>query len=382
MMEGSATNAQMGALLTAMRIKGETVEEITACADAMREKAKKVHREFDVMDIVGTGGDGTGTFNISTTAAFVAAAGGVKIAKHGNRSMSSKSGAADVLENLGVNISLAPEQCEKLVRDIGICFMFAQEYHASMKYAAPVRREIGIRNIFNLLGPLANPAEANLQIMGVYAECLAEPLAKVLVNLGVKRGMTVFGMDGMDEATVTSNTRVCEINNGAITSYYLEPGDLGFTKRRMQEVLGGDGAENARITQAVLSGRERGAKRDIVALNAGLCLYIAGKSKTFTEQSAFLHPFQNGTAAVFIGADQGRHALEDDADSAGGLFIVTDHGAGRKICVGGVKALHHPLAVMVGNIFKQGNIAKIQKNTPEFRKCCNCNRISFSFMIN
>jgi anthranilate phosphoribosyltransferase len=280
MMEGSATNAQMGALLTAMRIKGETVEEITACADAMREKAKKVHREFDVMDIVGTGGDGTGTFNISTTAAFVAAAGGVKIAKHGNRSMSSKSGAADVLENLGVNISLAPEQCEKLVRDIGICFMFAQEYHASMKYAAPVRREIGIRNIFNLLGPLANPAEANLQIMGVYAECLAEPLAKVLVNLGVKRGMTVFGMDGMDEATVTSNTRVCEINNGAITSYYLEPGDLGFTKRRMQEVLGGDGAENARITQAVLSGRERGAKRDIVALNAGLCLYIAGKSKT------------------------------------------------------------------------------------------------------
>ena len=283
MMSGTATQAQMGAFLTALRIKGETIEEITACANVMRAKALHIDTDKEVMEIVGTGGDGSGTFNISTTALFVIAAGGVPIAKHGNRSMSSKSGAADCLENLGVNITITPEQSKKVLDETDICFMFAQGYHSSMKYVAPVRREIGIRNIFNVLGPLTNPANAPLQLMGVYSEDLVEPLAKVLSNLGVKRGMVVYGEDGIDEATVSANTKVCEINNGEFKTYEITPEEFGFKRCNKSDLLGGDGKENAEIAKDILSGKEKGAKRDAVALNAGLSLYIAGKADSIKE---------------------------------------------------------------------------------------------------
>jgi len=281
MMDGTATHAQMGAFLTALRMKGESIDEITGSALAMREKAIHLNQEvLDVMDIVGTGGDEVGTFNISTTTAFVVAAGGVPVAKHGNRSVSSKSGAADVLEKLGINIAISAEHSRKILKEINLCFMFAQTYHSSMKHCAPVRREMGIRTIFNILGPLANPAGANMQLMGVYDENLVEPLAKVLANLGVKRGMVVHGCDGLDEATLTTRTKVCELEKGVLRSYYLDPEELGLKHCTLAELIGGDAEENAQITRSILNGTEQGAKRDIVVLNAALCLYLAGKTAT------------------------------------------------------------------------------------------------------
>ena len=281
MMDGTATHAQMGAFLTALRMKGESIDEITGSALAMREKAIHLNPVvLDVMDIVGTGGDEVGTFNISTTTAFVVAAGGVPVAKHGNRSVSSKSGAADVLENLGINIAISAEHSQKILDEINLCFMFAQTYHSSMKHCAPVRREMGIRTIFNILGPLANPAGASMQLMGVYDKNLVEPLAKVLSNLGVKRGMVVHGCDGLDEATLTTRTKVCEIESGVLNSYYLDPEELGLKYCTLAELIGGDAEENAKITRSILNGSEQGAKRDIVILNAALCLYLAGKAAT------------------------------------------------------------------------------------------------------
>lgn len=273
MMDGTATPAQIGSFLTAMRMKGETVEEITACATAMRDKAMKIKPGRDVIDIVGTGGDKTGTFNISTTAAFVVAAGGVPVAKHGNRGVSSKSGAADVLERLGANINLTAKQNEKILADTDICFMFAQVHHSSMKYAAPVRREMGARTIFNILGPLANPAEATMQLLGVYDITLVDPLSRVLSNLGVNRGLVVCG-GGMDEATLTGETTVCEIRFGEITRYLITPEQFGFTRCVLKDIQGGLPDENAEITRRVLSGEERGPKRDMVILNAALSLYL------------------------------------------------------------------------------------------------------------
>ena len=217
MMDGTATPAQMGALLAGLRMKGETVAEITACAEVMREKGLKINPVRKVIDIVGTGGDGTNTFNISTTSAFVVAAGGIPVAKHGNRGVSSKSGAADVLEKLGINLNLTPAQSEKILEQSNICFMFAQIYHSSMKYAGPVRKEMGVRTIFNVLGPLSNPAGATMQLMGVYDRKLVEPLAQVLANLGVVRGVAVSGSDGMDEVTLTGPTHVCEIRVGELS---------------------------------------------------------------------------------------------------------------------------------------------------------------------
>lgn len=281
-MDGTATQSQMASFLTALRMKGETIEEITAFASVMREKATKINSKNAVMDIVGTGGDGVGTFNISTTSSFVAAAGGVIVAKHGNRSASSKSGAADVLESLGANIAIGSEQSSKLLNDIGICFMFAPTYHSSMKYAAPVRKEIAVRTIFNILGPLSNPAAAELQIMGVFDKKLVEPLAQVLSNLGVKRGMAIYG-DGLDEATVTGKTTICEINNGTLSSYEIEPHELGLGVYSLDEIKGGTPAENAQITLDILSGNEKGAKLDIVILNSALALYCAGKGETIKE---------------------------------------------------------------------------------------------------
>lgn len=273
-MNGEATQAQMASFLTGLRMKGESIEEITACAAVMREKALKLNPSFDVIDIVGTGGDEAGTFNISTTSAFVVAAGGVPVAKHGNRSVSSKSGAADVLEHLGVNLGLAAEESERILEETGMCFMFAQAYHSSMKYAAPVRKEMAIRTIFNILGPLSNPAGATMQLLGVYDRSLVEPLAKVLSNLGVIRGLVVCGADGLDEATVTGPTHVCEIRFGKLTAYDITPEELGLSRYKLSDIVGGTPEENAEITKKILSGQLRGAKRDIVILNSALSLYL------------------------------------------------------------------------------------------------------------
>jgi len=283
MMDGTATHAQMGAFLAALRMKGESIDEITGSALAMREKAIHLNPVLDVMDIVGTGGDEVGTFNISTTTAFVVAAGGVPVAKHGNRSVSSKSGAADVLEKLGINIAISAEHSQKILDEINLCFMFAQSYHSSMKNVGRVRKEMGVRTIFNILGPLANPAGANMQLMGVYDEKLVEPLAKVLSNLGVKRGMVVHGCDGLDEATLTTKTKICEIDKGVLSSYLLDPEELGLNYCTLAELVGGDAEENAIITRNILNGSEQGAKRDIVVLNAALCLYLAGKAATIKD---------------------------------------------------------------------------------------------------
>ncbi len=274
MMDGTATPAQMGALLAGLRMKGETVEEITACAEVMREMGLKINPVRNVIDIVGTGGDELSTFNISTTAAFIVAAGGVPVAKHGNRSVSSKSGAADVLEILGINLDLSPQQSEEILNKSGICFMFAPVYHSSMKYAAPVRREMGVRTIFNVLGPLANPAGATMQLMGVYDRRLVEPLAQILANLGVIRGLAVSGADGMDEVTLTGPTHVCEIRFGILSSYDITPEQFGFQSCQLKDLVGGTPQDNAQITLDILSGKERGPKREVVLLNAAMALYL------------------------------------------------------------------------------------------------------------
>lgn len=274
LMDGTATNAQMGAFLAALRMKGETVTEITACAEVMREKGLKVEVPFDVMEIVGTGGDEVGTFNISTTSAFVVAAGGVPVAKHGNRSVSSKSGAADVLERLGARLDLTPEQNVEVLKKANMCFMFAQVYHTSMKNVGPVRKEMGARTIFNILGPLTNPARANMQLMGVYREDLVEPMAQVLSNLGVVRGLVVNGSDGLDEATMTGATHMCEIREGKFRTYDLTPEALGMRRCTLQDLVGGTPEENARISRDILTGKLKGPKRDAVILNSALSLYL------------------------------------------------------------------------------------------------------------
>lgn len=282
-MDGTATQAQMGGFLTALRMQGESIEEITAFAEAMREKGVKIHPEREVIDIVGTGGDEVGTFNISTTSAFVVAAGGVPVAKHGNRSVSSKSGAADVLECLGVNVALNAQQNETILNRTGMCFMFAPVYHSSMKYAAPVRRELGVRTVFNILGPLSNPAAATMQLLGVYDKKLVEPLARVLGNLGVVRGVAVCGEDGLDEITLTGETIVCEIRYGEITRYTITPEQFGLRRCSLDEMIGGNPEENARITRDILSGKEMGAKRDVILMNAGMSLYLGIDGITLAE---------------------------------------------------------------------------------------------------
>lgn len=282
-MSGETTPAQMAAFLTGLRMKGETIDEITACATVMREKAVRLEPDFPVIDIVGTGGDEAGTFNISTTSAFVVAAGGVPVAKHGNRSVSSKSGAADVLEHLGVNLNLSAGQSKAILEDTGMCFLFAQAYHSSMKYAGPVRKELGVRTIFNILGPLSNPAGATMQLLGVYDRKLVEPLAQVLSNLGVRRGLVVCGDDGLDEATVTGPTHVCEIRFGELTPYEITPEQFGFQRCSLPELAGGSPLENAEITRDILTGKLSGPKRDIVLLNSALSLYLGIDDCTIDE---------------------------------------------------------------------------------------------------
>lgn len=282
MMEGGASDAQIGAFLAAMRLKGETIEEITACAAVMREKCLKLSPQTDVLDIVGTGGDELFSFNISTVSSFVAAAGGVPVAKHGNRSVSSKCGSADMLEALGVNITLTAEQSERVLAKTGMCFMLAQVYHSAMKHVAHVRRELGVRTIFNILGPLANPAGANLQLLGVYDENLVEPLASVLNNLGVKRAMVVHGHDGLDEITLTGASTICEVADGRLNSYFITPEQFGLERCRLSDLVGGGPQENALIARQILSG-EKGPKRDTVVLNAACCLYMGKNDVTMRE---------------------------------------------------------------------------------------------------
>ena len=282
-MSGQATPVQMSAYLTALSLKGETIDEITASAAGMRAHCIKLLHDMDVLEIVGTGGDGSNSFNISTTSSLVIAAGGVPVAKHGNRAASSKSGAADVLEALGVKITLTPERSAEILKKINICFLFAQNYHIAMKYVAPIRKELGIRTVFNILGPLSNPAGANMELMGVYDQALVEPLALVMANLGVNRGMVVYGQDSLDEISMCAPTSVCEIKDGKFTSYEITPEQFGYEKCEKGALTGGTPAENAEITKAILKGEERGPKRQAVCLNAGAALYIAGKAASMEE---------------------------------------------------------------------------------------------------
>ncbi len=281
-MSGQASSVQIAAFLAALGTKGETIEEVTACAQGMRKHALTMEHDMELMDIVGTGGDGAKTFNISTTSALVLAAGGVKVAKHGNRAASSKSGAADVLEALGVNVALEPDQCLELLKEVGICFFFAQKYHSSMKYVGPVRKELGVRTVFNILGPLTNPAAASLQLLGVFSEELVRPLAQVLSNLGVKRGMVVYGQDKLDEFSLSAPTTVCEFKDGDFIYYEIKPEDLGLTRCKKEDLVGGTPEENAQITLDILNG-VRGPKRDAVLLNAGAGLYIGGKAASLRD---------------------------------------------------------------------------------------------------
>lgn len=273
-MTGEATQIQMAAFLTALRMKGETITEITACAEGMRSVGTHLDPGREVLEIVGTGGDEVGTFNISTTSAFVIAAAGIPVAKHGNRSVSSKSGAADILEKLGVNLFLEVDRAKAVLDDTDMVFLFAQKYHSAMKNVGPVRAAMKERTIFNILGPLTNPANASRQLLGVYDKELVEKLAQVLSNLGVKRGLSVCGSDGLDEITVTGPTHCCEIRDGKLTSFDITPEQFGLGTYELKEIIGGTPDENAQITKDILSGKEQGAKRDIVLMNAGLGIYV------------------------------------------------------------------------------------------------------------
>ena len=275
-------NAAFLASLSTKSAKAETTNEIAGCAAAMRDHATKVDTDLDVFEIVGTGGDGAHSFNISTTSALVAAAGGMKVAKHGNRAASSQCGTADCLEALGVNIDQSPEKCVELLNEVGMCFFFAQKYHSSMKYVGAIRKELGFRTVFNILGPLTNPASPKRQLLGVYDDYLVEPLAQVLANLGVKRGMVVYGMDKLDEISLSAPTKICEIKDGWYKTSLISPEDFGFSFCTKDELKGGSPEENARITRAILSG-EKGAKRNAVLMNAGASLYIGEKAGSIAE---------------------------------------------------------------------------------------------------
>ncbi len=275
-MNNEATEAQKAAFLAALAMKGETIDEITAAARVMRKHCEKFLNDRDVLEIVGTGGDGSNSFNISTAASIVTSAAGVPVAKHGNRAASSKCGTADCLEALGVKIDISPEKSSQLLNDINICFLFAQKYHTAMRFVGGVRREMGIRTLFNILGPLANPAGASMQLLGVYSADLVEPLARVLSNLGVKSAMVVYGEDSIDEISMSAPTKVCEFRNGKdFKTYEITPEQFGFKRCQKSDLVGGTPKENAQILRDILDGK-KGAKRDAVLLNAGAAIYVAG----------------------------------------------------------------------------------------------------------
>ena len=283
--ETSATqNAAFLAALSTKSAKAETIDEISGCATAMRSLATPVeHPDMEVLEIVGTGGDGAHSFNISTTAAMVVAAGGVKVAKHGNRAASSLSGTADCLEALGVNIDQDPGLCRKMLAEAGFCFMFAQKYHAAMKYVGPIRKELGFRTVFNILGPLTNPAKPEMFLLGVYDAYLVEPVAKVLSALGVKRGLVVYGQDRLDEISASAPTTICEIRDGFYRTSVIQPEDFGLTRGTKDEIVGGTAADNAEITRGILNGTITGTKRNIVLLNAGAALYVAKAADSLAD---------------------------------------------------------------------------------------------------
>lgn len=301
-MMGEASQIQMATFLTALRMKGETITEITACAEGMRSVGTHLQPGKEVLEIVGTGGDEVGTFNISTTSAFVIAAAGIPVAKHGNRSVSSKSGAADILEKLGVNLMLEVDEAKKVLDDTDMVFLFAQKYHAAMKNVGPVRKEMKERTIFNILGPLTNPANATRQLLGVYDKDLVEKMAQVLSNLGVTRGLSVHGSDGLDEITVTGPTYCCEIRDGKLKSFTITPEQFGLKCYDLKEVIGGSPEENVQITKDILSGKEQGAKRDIVLLNAGMAIYV-GRDDISMEDAVKL-------AAEMIGSGKAYEKME------------------------------------------------------------------------
>jgi anthranilate phosphoribosyltransferase len=286
-MTGQTTPTQNAAFLAALSTKStkaETIDEISGCAAAMREQATPVpHPGMEVLEIVGTGGDGAHTFNISTTAAMVIAASGIKVAKHGNRAASSMSGTADCQEALGVDIQQDPDKALKLLQEVGICFLFAQKYHAAMKYVGPIRKELGFRTVFNILGPLTNPASPEYFLLGVYDEYLVEPVAKVLAKLGVKRAFVVYGQDRLDEISASAPTTICELKDGYYRTDVIRPEDFGLTRGKKEELVGGTPAENADITRGILSGIIKGTKRNAVLLNAGAALYIGGKADSMAD---------------------------------------------------------------------------------------------------
>ena len=299
-MSGQTTPTQNAAFLAALSTKSaraETTDEIAGCAAAMQAHATRVETGMDLFEIVGTGGDNAGSFNISTTSALVAAAGGVKVAKHGNRAASSLCGTADCLEALGVNIQQSPEKCVELLREVGMCFFFAQKYHTSMKYVGAIRRELGFRTVFNILGPLTNPGSPSMQLLGVYDDYLVQPLAQVLINLGVRRGMVVYGQDKLDEISMSAPTTLCEIKDGWFKTRVITPEEFGFARCTREELKGGTPAENAAITRAILAG-ERGHKRNAVLLNAGASLYIAGKADTMADGVALAGELIDSGAAA------------------------------------------------------------------------------------
>ncbi len=284
-MSGETSVTQNAAFLAALSTKSaraETTDEIAGCAAAMRDHATKVETGMELFEIVGTGGDNAQSFNISTTSAIIAAAAGIKVAKHGNRAASSQCGTADCLEALGVNIQQSPARCIELLNEVGMCFFFAQKYHTSMKYVGGIRKELGFRTVFNILGPLTNPGTPTMQLLGVYDEYLVAPLAQVLINLGIRRGMVVYGQDKLDEISLSSPTTVCEINDGWFKSYVIRPEDFGFERCSKEDLKGGTPAENAQITLAILKG-EKGHKRNAVLMNAGAALYIGGKAGSMKE---------------------------------------------------------------------------------------------------
>ena len=284
-MSGETTPTQNAAFLAALSTKSaraETTEEIAGCAAAMRDHATRVDTGMDLLEIVGTGGDNAGSFNISTTTAIIAAAGGIKVAKHGNRAASSLCGTADCLEALGVNIDQDPQKCIELLDKVGMCFFFAQKYHTSMKYVGAIRKELGFRTVFNILGPLTNPGSPKRQLLGVYDGYLVEPLAQVLVNLGIERGMVVFGQDKLDEISLSAPTTICEIKDGWFRSTVIKPEDFGFERCSKDDLKGGTPEENAKITTDILNG-VKGHKRNAVLMNAGAALYIGGKADSMRD---------------------------------------------------------------------------------------------------
>lgn len=301
---GQATDAQIAAFLTALRMKGETIDEITGLASVLRDKANTIAPKVDKhVDLVGTGGDGTYSFNISTTSAFVVAAAGLPVAKHGNRSISSKSGAGDVLEALGVNISADPDVVSRCVETVGIGFMFAPHFNPAMKYVGKVRKELGFRTVFNTLGPLSNPSRAKAMVVGVYDKNLTETIANAMMNMGVERALVVSGNDNMDEITLTGATTISEIKDNTVNTYTVTPEQFGFETVELKELQGGDGKVNAQITKDILSGKEKGAKRNIVLLNAGATLYAGGMCSSIEEGIKLAQKtIDSGKAASIIDA--------------------------------------------------------------------------------